>query len=151
MSLDYCLYNAIKTPDGTILWCKSGHDYQTHEDKVSGESYMNDGLGYMVRRSVNKVPYEDLSIRASDPFEVVRTAKFWSSYGKDGKSPKVILSLEQIEDDHIKVILETQNQIRGTVLEKLFKQEQDYRKMLLAQEIDEKLPKKQVKNKRPKV
>ncbi len=139
--MDYCLYNAIKTPDGTVLWCQSGHDYQTHEDKISGETYMNDGLGYMIRRSVNTVPYEDLSIHLSDPFEKVRTAKFWGSYGKDGNQPKRMMALEEMEDSHIKAILETQKRLEGTELQKIFIKELEYRAQKFAEKLDEELPK----------
>lgn len=123
----YCLYNAIKTPDGTILWCEHGHDYKVHDDAVSGETYMNDGVGYSIRRSINKVPYEDLSVMSNSPFEKVRTVKFWGSYGKNGDQKKVILSLEEMEDDHISAILNTQKQLEGTELMMIFKKELEYR------------------------
>jgi hypothetical protein len=148
--MEYCFYNAIKTPDGTILWCQSGHDYQTHKDTVSGEEYMNDGLGYMIRRSVNTVPYEDLSISSSDPFEKIRTAKFWGSYGKDGKSPKRMMAVEEMEDSHIRAILDTQKQIAGTAIEKLFLQEIEYRAKLFADKLDAELPKTGKKKVKPK-
>ena len=125
--MDFYLYNAIRTPDGTVLWCKTGHDFQTHVDAVTGETYINDGCGYSIRRSVNKTEAEDLSVKASDPFETVRHAKFWGSYGRDGKGPKTILSLAEIDDAHIQAILDTQRQIRGTPLEELFCKEQAYR------------------------
>lgn len=151
MSIPYCIYNAIKTPDGTVLWCQTSHDYQTHHDKVSGELYMNDGLGYMIRRSLNNMPYEDLSIHANEPHEKVRTAPFWGAYGKDGKNPRVVMALKDMEDSHIEAILDTQRQIKGTVLETLFKNEQKYRKMLMAQEFSEKLPEKKNKTMKHKV
>lgn len=148
--MNYCLYNAIKTPDGTILWCESGHDYQTHTDKVSGEQYMNDGVGYSIRRSINTVPYEDLSISSDDPFEKVQTAKFWGSYGKDGKSPRKMLSLEEMEDSHIRAILETQKQIKGT-LEGLFIKELEYRIEKFNNKLEEELPQNPNKKNKNKV
>ena len=139
--MTYCLYNAIKTPDGTLLWCKNGYDCQTHKDSVSGEKYMNDGTGTRVRRSVNTIPYEDLSIFSNDPFEKVRTAKFWGSYGKDGNSPEHMMAAEEMEDSHIRAILDTQKQIAGTAIEKLFLQEIEYRAKLFADKLDAELPK----------
>jgi hypothetical protein len=148
--MDYCLYNAIKTPDGTILWCESGHDYKTHTDSVSGEEYMNDGTGYGIRRSVNNVPAEDLSIWNTDPFEKIRTAKFWGSYGKDGKSPKRILSLEEMEEDHIHAILKTQTQI-STILKEFFVKELEYRVEKFKEKLDEELPTNNSKDNKPKI
>lgn len=107
--MPYLMYNAIKTPDGTVLWCKHNHDFKTHTDKVSGEVYMNDGLGYSYRRSVNEVPYEDLSVFTTDSFDKARNAKFWHSYGKDGKQPVTILSLSEMETEHIENILKNAN------------------------------------------
>jgi hypothetical protein len=149
--MNYCLYNAIKTPDGTVLWCQNSHDYQIHEDKVSGESYMNDGFGHSIRRSINDVPFEDLSVWAHEPFEKVRTAPFWGSYGKDGKSARVMLSLQEMEDEHIQAVLRTQRQLKGTVVEKLFLQEIDYRLIELKENLDEKLDDKKGKKTKKKL
>ena len=159
--MTYCLYNAIKTPDGTLLWCKSVDDYQTHKDSVSGEEYMNAGTGDGVRRSVNTVAYEDLSIFSNDPFEKVRTAKFWESYRKDenSESEKVMLSLQEMEYSNISAILKEYSHIRSilayriseTVLENLFIREIEYRIEVFKDNLDGELPKKSCKNKCPKV
>lgn len=150
--MDYCLYNAIKTPDGTVLWCQSGYDYHNYKDKVSGEEYMNDGIGYTVRRSVNEVPYEDLSVWSCDPYEKVRLAPFWGSYGKDGKQPKKMMSLAEMEDEHIKAILETQKQIKGQEVELLFLKELDFReKKNFAKKLDKDLSVKKVDGSKPKI
>lgn len=129
--MQYCLYNAIKTPDGTVLWCETNHDYKIHNDLVSGEQYMNDGLGSMIRRSVNQVPYEDLSVWVDteniELTEEVRNAKFWGSYGKGGREPKKILCLAEMSNKHIEAILDTQYHIRGTMFHKLFELELLYR------------------------
>lgn len=147
----YCLYNAIKTPDGTILWCESGHDYKTHQDTVSGEQYMNDGTGEGIRRSKNNVPYENLSIYTNDTFEKVRKAKFWASYGADGKSPKRIMSLDEMEKSHIEAILKTQKQIKGTEIEKIFLKEIIYRTEKYKNHLDEIIPSKNNKKKKVKI
>lgn len=149
--MNYCLYNAIKTPDGTVLWCKSGGDYQTHTDTVSGEEYMNDGLEYSIRRSVNTVPYEDMSINTSSPFEKVRTVKFWASYGKDGNSPKHYMSLEEMEKTHIEAILKGQSQIKGTEIEKIFLKELDYRVEVFQEHLDTTIPAKTIEKKKMKI
>lgn len=130
----YCIYNAIKTPDGTILHCRNRHDYKEYTDSVSGEQYVNDGGEFYVRRSVNSVPYEDLSVwvNADNPelTQTVRGVNLWKSYGKEGEffPNGVYLSLEKMDTDHIEAILETQHQLRGTLYEKLFILELNERK-----------------------
>ena len=130
--MQYCLYNAIRTPDGTVLWCQHRWDYQVHEDQVSNEIYMNDGVGYYTRRSVNGVPYEDLSVWVDDTYLVitdeVRGAKFWGTYGKDGKQERKVISMKEMSDEHLDAILETQKHIEGTIFHKLFLLEKDFRK-----------------------
>jgi hypothetical protein len=149
--MDYCLYNAIKTPDGTVLWCQHRHDYQTHQDAVSGEQYMNDGLQDTIRRSVNIVPYEDLAIFTSSPFEKVRTVKFWASYGKDGNSPKHYMSLEEMEKTHIEAILRGQKQIKGTEIEKIFLKELDFRVEVFQEHLETVIPPTNTDKKKKKI
>lgn len=128
----YCLVNKIQTPDGTILHCKHRRDYQSHVDSITKEQYINDGGEYYVRRSINQHPPLDLSvwIDSSKPqlTDQVRQAKFWGSYGKDGKQPKFYLALSEMETEHITAILQTQSQIKNTVIEELFKLELNQRK-----------------------
>lgn len=122
----YCIYNAIRTPDGTLLWCTHGHDYKSHTDTVTGENYINDSIGLVVRRSKNKVEAEDLSVWVDynnpELTPEVRSVPFWKSYGKNGEyyPDGVVLSLQDMETDHIRAILETQHHIKGGVIEKLF-------------------------------
>jgi hypothetical protein len=132
--MNYCLYNAIKTPDGHILHCKNGHDYQTYKDTVSGEEYMLDGVGYTTRRSINKVPAEDLSVWTEDDFELVRKAKFWTSYGKDGQSAGQIMALCEMEDEHVAAILRTQKQLPSE-LRAIFEKELPYREAKKVEEM----------------
>lgn len=127
--MQYCLYNAIRTPDGTELWCRNLHDCQVYKDTITNEVYMNDGIGFYVRRSMNIVEPRDLSvwIDYNDPelTPEVRSVPLWRSYGKEGEyyPDGVVLSLHSMETDHIRAILETQYQIKGTVIEKLFQLE----------------------------
>lgn len=121
--------NAILTPDGTYLRSYHVHDYKTHVDKVTGEVYMVDGGNEYLRRSINEVQPEDLTVYLSDNFEVVRMAFVWKSYGKNLEhAPNgIYIALCDMEDDHIEAILTTQNHIRGTFVENLFMDELKYR------------------------
>lgn len=121
----YCLVNKIKTPDGTVLNCEYRRNYKSYTDKLSGETYINDGLGYYVRRSINEVPYEDLSVWIDTENIVltpeVRQAKFWGARKTNGEI--WYKSLEEISDKHLCAILKTQTQIIGTPIEKLLEAE----------------------------
>jgi hypothetical protein len=121
------LRNAICTPDCTVLESKHRHDYRTHRDEVSGQTYMVDGGLDYLKRSVNSVPADDWSVTSKDDFEVVREVFTWGSYGKDGKQPRTEVKLKDMTIEHIQAILRTQQHIKGSVVEQLFKQELLYR------------------------
>ena len=133
--MKYCIYNAIRTPDGTLLWCQHSHDYQVHKDTVSGETYMNDGLGYYTRRSANKTDYEDLSVWVDvdnpELTDEVRSIALWGTRGIDGDQPMRKISLKQMQDDHLCAILQTQRHIKGSVIEKLLLLELEHRNLTL--------------------
>lgn len=102
------LYNAIKTPDGTILESKNRHDFVSHVDK-NGETYINDGGKDYFHRSINIIPYEDLSVYDDDSHE--NRAKYleWgSNYDKDmNRLPKTVFKpIKDLDTDHIQAILE---------------------------------------------
>lgn len=120
------LYNAIMTPDGTILQSKSLHDFVSHEDEVSGEIYFADGGLVYLKRSVNKVPAVELSLTTDDPHDVVRQRFSWGTYGVDGKQQKKYVKLKDLTDKHISNILRTQQQLPDFVQD-LFRIELVYR------------------------
>ena len=123
--------NAIKTPDGTILESRHRHDYQMHYDDTTGERYSVDGGLDYFRGSVNKDKPEYLHVTTEDHFELQREAFTWGSYEKNGDEPKHYIKLMDMTTEHILAVLETQCQIEGTYVEKLFKQELEYRKQLV--------------------
>ncbi len=143
--MEYCIYNSITTPDGTVLRCKYGHDYQSHTDNISHEWYMNDGLGYGIRRSVNVAPYTDNSVwidvsrcfifkdqQDLEEWQRLRKVQFWGTRGVDGKQAIKYISLEEMSDEHFKAILDTQH-LNSSLLY-FFGVEQKYRYYLKAQE-----------------
>jgi len=100
------VYNAIKTPDGTTLVSRHRHDYVTHLDE-NKEWYMLDGgTGGYVRRSVNKIPAEDLSVYSDDDFELVRTVATRGSRGVDGSQPLHWIKICDMTDDHLQGVLD---------------------------------------------
>lgn len=121
--------NAIMTPDGTYLRSYHRHDYVQHEDKFTGETYIVDGGNDYLRRSFNTTPAEDLTVYLSDPFDVVREAFVWKSYGKNMEHVPdgIYIPLCNMTTDHIDAILDTQWHIKGSYVEMLLKKELVYR------------------------
>jgi hypothetical protein len=117
--------NAIMTPDGTYLRSYHRHDYVEHLDRFTGETYIVDGGSNYLRRSINTTPPEFMDVYLSDPFHVVREAFVWKSYGKNFEHlpDGIYIPLCDMTTDHIRAILETQWQIKGTYVEMLFKKE----------------------------
>lgn len=126
------LRNAIMTPDGTYLRSYHRHDYKEHEDTISGELYVVDGGNDYLRRSINEVPAEDLTVTLDDPFELQRCAFTWGSYGRMQDQPKHYIHLCDLTTDHIRNILRTQTQVEGTYVEDLLMKELAYRNERLA-------------------
>ncbi len=109
------LYNAIRTPDGTILHSKSTHDYIEYTDK-NGHTYIVDGGCDYLKRSVSDAapPYEDISEYDDGSFEKRRKYFVWGSrFDKDGNTlSKIILRpIMELDTKHIEAILDTQKQI----------------------------------------
>lgn len=127
MKYPQILYNAIQTPDGTLLESRYVHDYKTHRDEVTGEIFMVDGGLSYLRRGTNKVPATELSVTSDDPFEVQREAFSWGTYGKEGIEPKKYIALKDMSNEHIYAIIKTQKQLKGTYFLELFLKEIQYR------------------------
>lgn len=124
------LTNRIKTPDGTILESRHIHDYKTHIDTLTGEEYMVDGGLSYLRRSVNKVPYQELSIDTDTNFETIRDEFTWGTYGKEGKNKKKYVALKDLTTDHIQAILITQKHIPKYIRD-IFETEYARRQLIL--------------------
>lgn len=97
------IYNAFRTPDGTVLVSLDRHDYRTHEDK-NGKTYMIDGGTAYLRRSTH-LDQEDLTIYDDAPHDVQRDVVTWGTYGKDGKQPYTRKKVKDMSDEHIKAVL----------------------------------------------
>lgn len=119
--------NMIRTPDGTVLQSFNRHDYKTCIDTLSGEQYMVDGGTEYLRRNVNKVPYEELSLYSDDPFYIVREHFVWGTRGPKGDQPLTYKPLCVLDNSHIAAILDTQYHISNTT-RSIFQKEQEYRK-----------------------
>lgn len=102
------LANRIQTPDGTILQSFNRHDYKTYTDK-NGHTYMVDGgYDYLRRNVVHEAPHTELSVYSDDPHDIIREAMHWGTRGKDGNQPLKYVPLKDMETDHIRACLDTQ-------------------------------------------
>jgi len=100
------VYNAIRTPDGTVLESKHRHDYVTYQDK-NGKEYMVDGgLEYTRRNFHADAPYEELSVYTTDGHDRVREAVRWGTYGINGDQPLTHILLKDMNTEHIEACLE---------------------------------------------
>ena len=96
--------NSIRTPDGVILTSRHRHDFKSHKDKNS-ELYFTDGGIDYIKRSINEIPYTDLSLYSDDPFEKLRGGLEWATYGKNGNEELHYKSISNMSSNHIKAIL----------------------------------------------
>ena len=146
----YCLYNAIKTPDGNILCCQSANSLVTYTDTISHEEYLVEDRGNRVCLSTNVVPYEELSVFSDDPFEKVRTIKCFIPSPQFNKGTINIVSLEEMDDEYITHILENLKNLNGNELVGLYFKEFEYRVQLFKEKLDKDLP-SDTKDKKKKV
>jgi len=101
------VYNAIRTPDGTILESFHTHDFKTYVDK-NGKEYMVDGGRDYVRRNVHdEAPYEELSVYTTDGHDKVREVLKWGTYGINGDQPLTYIALKDMNTGHIQACLDT--------------------------------------------
>ncbi len=106
MTDDRIIYNALKTPDGTIIESRHRHDYVTHTDK-NGKEYMIDGgLDYV--RSSAHADQEYLTVSMDDGHDKVREALTWGTFGKNGDEPYRKVKLREMSNAHIQACLDTQ-------------------------------------------
>ena len=118
------ILNRIRTPDGTILTSRNVHDYKCYKDK-NGDTYTNDGGVEYLRRSVNVIPWEDLSLYSDDPFEILRENITWGTYGKNGDEELHYKPISKMSSNHINSIL---SKIKlADYLKELFEKEMAYR------------------------
>lgn len=111
------VYNAIRTPDGTVLESRHCHDYVTHVDKNGKEYILDGGLDY-VRRSINGDEVL-LQVYMEDGHEKVREFLKWGTRGIKGDEPLRYIPLKDMTTDHIQACLDTQSSMRPCVRESM--------------------------------
>ena len=98
------IYNAIRTPDGTVIESTHRHDYKTYTDTLSGKEYMVDG-GLDYERYNLQSDQELLHLYDDEPHEVQREVLKWGTRGPNGDKPVEYKRIKDLDTDHIKNIL----------------------------------------------
>jgi hypothetical protein len=112
IEMNKIIYNAIRTPDGTIMESKNRHDYQTYMDKNGHEYMVDGGLDYLRRNVIDTAPYEELSVYEDDPHILKREVIKWGTYGINGDEPLRYVKLMEMNDGHIQACLDTQTRMK---------------------------------------
>jgi hypothetical protein len=108
-TLPLMISNGLQTPDGTIIYSRSRHDYVTHLD-ANGREYMIDGgLDYV--RSSAWGDEQLMTVTIEHDHEQVREACVWGTYGINGDQPLHYKKLADMDRDHINAVLETSSQM----------------------------------------
>lgn len=90
------VYNALRTPDGTVIESTHRYDYVEHKDK-NGKTYVIDGgLDYV--RCSNHGDEVFLTKYADQPHEQIREYAFRTGYGKPGTDDYGTYRLTRIAD-----------------------------------------------------
>jgi hypothetical protein len=119
------LVNQWMTPDGTILRSRYRHDYVEHTD-ANGKTYFVDGGTEYIRTSGHG-DMKWCGFHEFDSFESIREVWDWGSYGPNGDQRKHFILLKDMTEEHIRAILRTQTQIKGSSTERLLEHELNYR------------------------
>lgn len=120
------ILNRIRTPDRTVLTSKNQHDFRSHRDTITGELYFTDGGSLYIRRSVNEIPYEDISIYSDDDFEIIRENITWGSRGKNGDEELHYKSISNMSTNHINAVL--LHCSMSEYMKEIFEKELEFRK-----------------------
>jgi hypothetical protein len=124
----FIVYNAIKCPDGTILESKHRHDYQSYVDK-NNETYVLDGGGEYIRRSINIIEAEDISLYSDAPHEQIREVVSRGSRGKSGREELKYILIKDIDDEYLEALIDYEelNRPQNKYLS-IYRAEQKFRK-----------------------
>lgn len=102
------IYNAIKTPDGTVIQSRHRYDYKTHTD-ANGKEYMIDGGLSYVRSSAHDDQVSMALYDNDTPHSSQRLILEWGTYGINGDEGKSYIAVACMETAHILAVLEECN------------------------------------------
>lgn len=108
------VYRELKTPDGTILYNDHSHDYKTHIDTITGETYMlSGGNNKYYNTSNNIIEGVILELYNTDPIEIIREKITRHSF--NDKNEKTTKLMKDCSNLHIENILKHIKQVEDTI------------------------------------
>lgn len=123
------IYNAIQTPDGTVLESNHIHDYKEYTDK-NGKCYIVDGGQEYLRRTCHE-DQVDLTIYEDDKHDKIREVFTWGRNFDENMNrlPQVeYVKLKDITDDHLEALIPwTDDDSYPKYINKVFINEKDWR------------------------
>lgn len=130
------IQNAIKITENkniTYLVSSHVHDFNTYTFKDGKEISIDGGRNYIKRAgdilNINhnqfletpESKYVEWSLDDSQDFDLIKERLLWGSRGKTGREKLKYLPIKELELGHLKDIIHTQKQIKGTIHEKVIK------------------------------
>ncbi len=111
------LQNALYVPEDDVYLVSSHqHDFVTHSFKDGFHISVDGGREYARREGdmyklsdANR--YVEYCLSDEDPIEVILDRLLWGSHGKDGKQPVTFRPIKDLELDHLKAIIATQDHL----------------------------------------
>ena len=97
------IYNAIQTPDGTILQSKHRHDYRSYND-ANGKTYVIDG-GLEYIRSTIHADQTSLALYDDEVHAVQAHYLTWGTFGIRGDQPRRDIRIAEMETAHLEAVL----------------------------------------------
>ena len=124
----------VQTPDGTILWSRSVHDFVRYTDTKSGEDYSLDGGTCYQHCYVNKIPAKNISILNTAKWKTLRdfVTRYTPLRDENGNTTNVCeyIRFSHMSDEHLSALadwLKDHDYHTGDVA-KYVKREQKYRR-----------------------
>lgn len=118
------VYNALRTPDGTLLVSYYRHDYKAHKDKNGTVYDIDGGLSYLHNTVIGDE--ELIQVYDDEPFEKVRKFFHWGAL--INKKRKWI-PLYKLKNDHLDALCLYEK--AETFARILFIKEKQYRQLTL--------------------
>jgi len=124
------IYNAIETPDGTLLVSRHRHDYVAHTDTITGEYFGVDGgldyiryIGPVIEKCKMITHYLD------EGHEVAREFMAWGTYGVSGKEPLHYIKIKDMSNDHIESVFDYLEDRGKSLFKQVLLTEIEYREL----------------------
>jgi hypothetical protein len=107
----YLIYNAIQTPDGTILESHHRHECVSHVDENGFKYFVDGGLAYCRIGCAQAAPAPKILSKSlpSCPLNEAVRLPIWGTFGKRGEEKLKYVAIADMDTEHIQKVLDTQD------------------------------------------